>query len=574
MPSTPLLGITQVSASQNSKEVTINDAILALENATNAKLAVSFAAATSVLLSDSETTRNFLFVATGATEASTLKFPNTISSNNVSRIVAVRNDSGFGLTVQFNTGTGETVSIPDGSTRLLSLFDGTDVIVAAEPATVVNFLSLTDSPDSYSNQAGKFLAVNVGEDALEFLDAATFPTLTGQGGKYLVVNDTEDDVEWTDIAAAATTFVALTDTPANYTDAGGKLIAVKADETGVEYIDVPDTEAVEFISAARWRIRVVDMGSETQAGFGEIQFRDLDGVNLVGTGAASASTFATGKEAEFAFDNNFDSGAGWLSEDSFVGTIWIEYAFDAPETVRSVRLYPITGFPGYTPTRVVIEYYDGSTWVSLGDRTTAAWVEATAQTFKVNGVPLSSVSDAPSDGSLYARRNADWETFALGDTLPALTGNAGKVLAVNVGEDATEWVSESEGLSDAPSDGTTYGRKDAAWVEIVTGGGSSTVQTEAADYTIDPGDVGNYIRLTNASTKSVTVDPEATTALPANGEWNFRNVGAGNATLIEGTGVTINPPAGGTLVLETGMTVTLKRVAADEFDLIGQTVQA
>lgn len=104
------------------------------------------------------------------------------------------------------------------------------------------------------------------------------------------------------------------------------------------------------------------------------------------------------------------------------------------------------------------------------------------------------------------------------------------------------------------------------------GGGLSVVQTEAADYTVDPGDVGNYIRLTDATAKTVSVDLEATTALPDDGEWHFRNAGAGDATFDPDVGVTINVPAGGTLVMEEGMTVTLKRVAADEFDLLGQTV--
>lgn len=102
--------------------------------------------------------------------------------------------------------------------------------------------------------------------------------------------------------------------------------------------------------------------------------------------------------------------------------------------------------------------------------------------------------------------------------------------------------------------------------------GPSEVVTEAGDYTVDPDDASKYIRLTNISTKEITVDPESTTALPDNAEWHFRNVGAGDATFIEGSGVTINPPNGGSLDVPSGGTVTLKRIAADEFDLLGQTV--
>jgi len=38
--------------------------------------------------------------------------------------------------------------------------------------------------------------------------------------------------------------------------------------------------------------------------------------------------------------------------------------------------------------------------------------------------------------------------------------------------------------------------------------------------------------------------------------------------------VTLNAPSGGTLVLTNNMTVTLKRVAANVWDVIGQTVAA
>lgn len=580
MPNTPLLGITQVSASQNSKEVTINDAILALENATNAVKEVSFAASTSVLLTGLETTRAFIFVAQSATADSTLRFPNTINTIDVSRIVAVRNESGHGLLVKFNTGAGSTVTIPNNQTRLLALMNGLNVIVAAEPSTVVDFLSLTDTPNSYAGQTGKVLAVNLDEDELEFIDVAVFPTLTGQAGKYLVVKGDESGVEWVDASVAAA-FTDLTDVPSDYTDAAGKVLAVNEAETGVEFIDLPEAEAVEYIVAARWRIFIVEPGSETQAGFGEVEFLDIDGINLVGTGAAVASTFATGKEAEFAFNGSTLAGEGWLTEEDELVDQWIEYEFDDPVTVRTFRLSPITDFPEYTPERIRIEYFDGADWIPLGDRTTGTWIEATAKTFKVNGVPLSSLTDAPADGDLYARRDNLWESFTAGvDALADLTDvdvttappSDGDVLTWN--NAGSEWIPEPPvtGLTDAPSDGEIYGRKDGAWEVVAPTAVFSAVQTEAADYTIDPADVGNYIRLTDAGAKTVTVAPNSTTALPANGEWHFRNVGAGDATFDEGSGVTIHAPNGGTLVVPAGGTVTLKRVATDEFDLMGQTV--
>lgn len=121
----------------------------------------------------------------------------------------------------------------------------------------------------------------------------------------------------------------------------------------------------------------------------------------------------------------------------------------------------------------------------------------------------------------------------------------------------------------------------AAWAEFSTGGGggglttlSTVVATDADNYTISPADKDKYIRLTGVSAKTIDIALEATTALPANGEWHFRNAGAGDATVTPVGGVTVNVPAGGSLVFAEGGTVTLKRVAEDEFDLLGQTVAA
>lgn len=85
-------------------------------------------------------------------------------------------------------------------------------------------------------------------------------------------------------------------------------------------------------------------------------------------------------------------------------------------------------------------------------------------------------------------------------------------------------------------------------------------------------DAGNYLRFTNSAATVCTVAPQASVAWAAYTEVHVRRVGAGNLTLTPGAGVTLNAPSGGTLVLTAGMSVTLKRVTADEWDVIGQTV--
>jgi hypothetical protein len=133
MPNTPLLNIPQVSGSQNNKEITINDAVLALENAMSANLVVSLASSSDVTLTQTQATRNFIYTATGATVASILRFPNTIGAVNFNRVICVRNTSGALLTVQFATGAGASVEIPDGQARLILAINGLDMIAVSAP---------------------------------------------------------------------------------------------------------------------------------------------------------------------------------------------------------------------------------------------------------------------------------------------------------------------------------------------------------------------------------------------------------------------------------------------------------
>lgn len=84
-------------------------------------------------------------------------------------------------------------------------------------------------------------------------------------------------------------------------------------------------------------------------------------------------------------------------------------------------------------------------------------------------------------------------------------------------------------------------------------------------------DRGVYHRWTAAGAKTLTVD---TVAGGAAGEYHHRNCAASGDLTIVASGVTINVPKGGTLILEPGDAVTLKRVASNTFDLLGSTKAA
>lgn len=168
------------------------------------------------------------------------------------------------------------------------------------------------------------------------------------------------------------------------------------------------------------------------------------------------------------------------------------------------------------------------------------------------------------------------------------------------------------GLDDAPSDGLPYLRQDGAWVVSLTieqedspavevtgvtrivlgagftlsedtsgvarieggGGGSSfaSVVTEAgASRTAQSDQSNTYVRFTNAAAKTYLFDDAE--AYTVGHEFHGRNVGAGDLTIEGTTGMTINPPAGGSNIVPQDGTFTVKIVASGEADLFGVTVQ-
>lgn len=144
--------------------------------------------------------------------------------------------------------------------------------------------------------------------------------------------------------------------------------------------------------------------------------------------------------------------------------------------------------------------------------------------------------------------------------------------------DGTVWAelatggSGGGGVEEAPEDDNLYARKNAAWEPIAAAGVASAVATvsDAASNLLSSLE-GKYIRFTATSAKTLTVQPDSTAPQADNAEWHIRNAAASNLTIVAGSGVTVNAPYGGTRIVPPQATVTLKRVAANTYDLMGQT---
>jgi hypothetical protein len=144
--------------------------------------------------------------------------------------------------------TAGKLSAPVGvSGQVLALDSGLNLVWQAANAGAASFLTLADTPSSYTANAGDILKVNAGINGLEFSsfqvsNVNNFTTVnTGTVGKVLAVDVNNDGssgykgLKWVDTSqVGATTFTALTDTPAALGTAH-QVLVVNAAGTDLEY---------------------------------------------------------------------------------------------------------------------------------------------------------------------------------------------------------------------------------------------------------------------------------------------------------------------------------------------------
>ena len=86
-----------------------------------------------------------------------------------------------------------------------------------------------------------------------------------------------------------------------------------------------------------------------------------------------------------------------------------------------------------------------------------------------NTIVLKTIGEAPIDGQQYTRSDGAWQTIIV-EEIPS-GGSINQVITKNSGTDYDISWQDSQGLSDAPSDGNQYARQDAGWVIVSEGTG-------------------------------------------------------------------------------------------------------
>lgn len=112
-------------------------------------------------------------------------------------------------------------------------------------------------------------------------------------------------------------------------------------------------------------------------------------------------------------------------------------------------------------------------------------------------------TDAPSDGTTYGRKDGGWAAISGG------------------------------GISDAPSDGKYYGRQNGAWAQV----GQPGVVTVTANTTLNSSHLNKVVEVTVAGLITITIPP----SLGAQGDMItvVHSHNTGNVSIIRGSGVAI-----------------------------------
>lgn len=489
---TPILQLPLVQPNQNQKEATINSALVILEAAGNDAQVVTVVANANQVLTQDGFTRRMMQRITGHTADITVRTPA------LKRFFVGANE-GTGAVIfypQGGTALANGAEVPAGKISLLMsdgvniraltsgvsrLQDLTDVIttpvadgqilsyVAAEerwrPATIaevlnVGFVGLSDTPSSYSGQAGKIPCVNPEATGLVFVDPAAlspqaFTDLTdtpddylGQTGRVLVVNVDESGLIFQSLAELASGIsISLNgvEVSNNSTAVDFKGLSVSLGEAGEAIVEakLAGLTDMPLIAGQAGKAIVVNptgdgfvLASGGGGGGGASTFTDLTDAPSAYTDAAGLAVRVKTDESGLEFVPNTLTA---LSDapTSYSGAKGRKLVVKTDETGVEFSLDLLTIHASATASRTIVEDDINAVIPSAGVADIVLTLPSNADLPLPNGVQVTAYQRAAASKAVFAAA-AGVTLLHTTDTLPSTRARYSTIMAIKVG--TNEWL--------------------------------------------------------------------------------------------------------------------------------------
>jgi hypothetical protein len=233
--------------------------------------------------------------------------------------------------------------------------------------------------------------------------------------------------------------------------------------------------------------------------------------------------------------------------------------FDSATARNSSISSPSEGMVCYLKDTNAIEYYDGSSWSGIGDITAVnagTNIDVTSGTGPVPTVALA-IDAAVSMGSDGSGVDVTFYSSTAGDTMLWDASEEKLVITGTNGQNSLEVADGDVSITDSLT---------------VSGGLVAPLQINAqtgTTYTFVAADAGKLVTSSNGSAQTITIPPNSSVAFAIGTQIIVQNIGSANATLAQGSGVTIQSKDSNKEIDGQYAAATCIKTATDVWSLIG-----
>ena len=220
---------------------------------------------------------------------------------------------------------------------------------------------------------------------------------------------------------------------------------------------------------------------------------------------------------------------------------------------------PTEGMVSYLSDTNAIEYYDGSSWGGIGDITAVSAgtnIDVTSGTGPIPSVALA-IAAAVSMGSDGSGVDVTFYSSTAGDTMLWDASEEKLVITGTNGQNSLEVADGDVSITDSLT---------------VSGGLIAPLAINAqpgTTYTFVAADAGKLVTSTNGSAQTITIPPNSSVAFATGTQIIVQNIGSANATLAQGSGVTIQSKDSNKEIDGQYAAATCIKTATDTWSLIG-----